>query len=387
MENVQEKSENETPFNDDLDGMNNISENINATSENDISACDKDDSYIQEAESSSDSIDAENTPQNYPIVANTLPRKMYDSESEEMEGINEEECTEIDIYSNNNNTDPCRTDHSHMDELKKEITELQSQVEDIRTFFENDFESSLRNISRLEKDLESKADDEELKKIKDEFHIFSKRLKKVAKEADAASEEVLDAAKIPPDVLEIAYSKTLNNIFDEIVKTFGERDATEIVSNVIGKVRSSSAGVDFFRFESGRFTVYKLAEAIETRLVSPKQIHGTYVELFSRLMEYIPGYEARDFKAFVETGSMEYVIEKVRLHENIYYDLMAEMEELNQRISGLSDKVDSVCQKQVELENAHDDILSKTPSQGFPAVEDVRKLADAVNTHTKLIKN
>jgi len=266
--------------------------------------------------------------------------------------------------------------------FEREIASLKSAIENIRQHVDGGLVSNTECISEMKVDVANRADSTDFKKLKRDFRVFSKRLRRVAKEADATSAEVLDAAKIPPDVLEIIYAKTLNDVYSEILNEFGEREAFEIVADVMDNVRQSSAGVDFFRFEDGRFLLLKLAEAIEAKLVSPKQIHATYVEFFRELSGYVPNYESRDFRSFVETGSREYTVERIAVHEK-------RLEKFNQELGSVKDELARICEHFESIEKIEDQRAEEIKAN----VDDLlnitgkfKTLADAVNSHTRFIK-
>jgi len=266
--------------------------------------------------------------------------------------------------------------------FEREIASLRSAIENIQQHVDGGFASNTECISEMKVDVANRADSTDFKKLKRDFRVFSKRLRRVAKEADATSAEVLDAAKIPPDVLEIIYAKTLNDVYSEILNEFGEREAFEIVADVMDNVRQSSAGVDFFRFEDGSFLLLKLAEAIEAKLVSPKQIHATYVEFFKELSGYVPNYESRDFRSFVETGSREYTVERIAVHEK-------RLEKFNQELGSVKDELARICEHFESIEKIEDQRAEEIKAN----VDDLlnitgkfKTLADAVNSHTRFIK-
>ncbi|MCS3922981.1 hypothetical protein [Methanosalsum natronophilum] len=341
----------------------------------------KDSSTYNEQEELESNIDYDNEETNKLMLPEKSPHD-YRPEVNKIESNNEDILSQPQPELGNKKD----VDENLIASIQNQLLKLTDEITELENSLEDQKETSSRRLSEVNERLQNKTEEEDFISVKNEFNLFSKRLRRVAKEADASHNEVLDASKIPPDVLEIAYKKTLNNIFTELVTFVGEKDAHDIVFKVIKKVRSSSAGVDFFRFETGRFTVYKLAEAIENKLVSPKQIHATYLELVRNLMEYIPGYETRDFKSFVETGSMEYVIDKVRLHEDLYVDILEKMNYFEDIADKISEQMENISNKQEELENNIQEINHKSSENSSFEEEGANQVAHAINIHTKTLK-
>jgi len=196
------------------------------------------------------------------------------------------------------------------------------------------------------------------------------------------SGQSLNAAKVPPDVLQITYSKTLNDLYGAILNIYGDSEAEAIINSIRDNVRGFSAGVDFFRFEEGSFVVTELSEAIQSRLVSTKQIHGTYIEIFKRMAEYVPNYESQDFRSFVETGSREYAVEKIAEHNHRLKDLESLVNKYLQELDNVSENMGFVAQLQnQQLEEI------KTKSEDIINIKDqISNLSHAVNLHTRLFK-
>ena len=320
-------------------------------------------------------------PDHSDIVPDITPEASCEELPEEIQ----EESKEFDKAANSPETineDKTDKDTFGINSFESKITDLKTYLDDLQEKIDTELSSHSDKISQIYTELDKKTDFSDIKVLRKDFNVFSKRLWSVAKEADAARTEVLDAAKIPPEVLEIAYTKTLNDMFSEILNVVGEREGSEIVRGVINNVRESSAGVDFFKFENGKFQIVKLAEAIEAKLVSPKQIHATYIELFKKLSEYIPSYESRDFKSFVETGSREYAIEKIAFHTRMLQSTRSEIEGIKNEILIFRKDIDSY----KETKDQHIDEIRINVEGLLAASENIKSLVDAINSHTRIIK-
>ncbi len=266
-------------------------------------------------------------------------------------------------------------------ELESRLFMFEEKFNDINKKISENLESNNDMLSTINSDLQSRADNNELRKLKKDFDQFSKRLRRVVQAEDSANAESLDATKVPPDVLEITYAKTLNDIYNAMLGIYGDREAVEMVEAVRDSVREFSAGVDFFRFEHEAFVVRGLSEAISSKIVSVKQIHGTYVELFKKLYQYVPNYNTQDFRSFVETGSKEYTIEKVVEHEECLEKINTDKDKIKDELANITENVSFMA----ELQNNQ---LEETASNS-QAIEELKEqmksVAKAVNLHTKAI--
>lgn len=267
-------------------------------------------------------------------------------------------------------------------ELEEKYLELEARFAELRDKVSTNLAEQSESISSIRGELSTRSGLNEFKQLRRDFDIFSKRLRRVVKSEDSINAETLDAAKVPPDVLEITYAKTLNDLYHAMLNIFGDRESSEIVENTRDKVRNFSAGVDFFRFENGVFHVKGLSEATSSKLVSVKQIHATYVELFKLLSQHVPNYSSQDFRSFVETGSREYTVEKVVSHERSIDSMWSEINNATAELSNLTENMRFMA----ELQNTQlDDIRSNSAS-----IEEIntqiQNLAKAVNLHTKALK-
>lgn len=238
------------------------------------------------------------------------------------------------------------------------------------------------SISHIQAELSRMSGQEEFRQLRRDFDVFSKRLRRIVKAEDSISAETLDAAKVPPDVLEITYAKTLNDLYAAMLNIFGDRESSQIVEDTRDKVRQFSAGVDFFRFENGVFLVKGLSEAVSSKLVSIKQIHATYIELFKILSQAVPNYSSQDFRSFVETGSREYTVQKVVSHDRSLEKISTRLSVMAEELSNLTENMQFMAELQNnQLEDAGLHAQSIEEIQG-----QMKNIAKAVNLHTKALK-
>ncbi|MDK2832250.1 MAG: hypothetical protein PWQ75_2002 [Methanolobus sp.] len=270
---------------------------------------------------------------------------------------------------------------SRYNELATRLFMFEEKFNDMQKKMTDELESSGDKLSTLESDLYSKAHESDYKRLRQDFDLFSKRLRRVVQAEDSVNAESLDPTKVPSDVLEITYAKTLNDILNAMIAIYGERESFDMVETARDSVREFSAGVDFFRFENEAFIVRGLSDAISSKIVSVKQIHGTYVELFKMLSQYVPNYNSQDFRSFVETGSREYTIEKVVAHEKHLDRIVSDLTEHKGELDNLTENVSFMA----ELQNNQLEEAASNTQQLEEIMEQIKSIAKAVNLHTKAI--
>ncbi|MDW7732066.1 MAG: hypothetical protein SCH66_06520 [Methanolobus sp.] len=266
--------------------------------------------------------------------------------------------------------------------LEDKYLELETRLAELQDKVNINLAEQSESISSIKGELSTRSDLTEFKQLRKDFDVFSKRLRRVVKAEDSISAEILDAAKVPPDVLEITYAKTLNDLYHAMLNIFGDRESAEIVESTRDKVRNFSAGVDFFRFENGVFHVKGLSEATSAKLVSVKQIHATYIELFKLLSQHVPNYSSQDFRSFVETGSREYTVEKVVSHERSIDSMWSEINNATAELSNLSENMRFIA----ELQNTQLDNIRSNSANIEDMGSKIQDIAKAVNLHTKALK-
>jgi len=266
-------------------------------------------------------------------------------------------------------------------ELETRLFIFEEKFNDMQKKMADELESSGDKLSTLENDLYSKVHESDYKQLRKDFDQFSKRLRRVAQAEDSVNAESLDPTKVPPDVLEITYAKTLNDLYGAMISIYGDRESADMVETARDRVREFSAGVDFFRFENEVFVVRGLSDAISSKIVSVKQIHGTYVELFKMLFQHVPNYNSQDFRSFVETGSREYTIEKVVSHERHLEKIVSDLTEHKGELDNLTENVSFIA----ELQNNQLEETASNTQQLEDIKEQMKSIAKAVNLHTKAI--
>lgn len=271
---------------------------------------------------------------------------------------------------------------SRCEELETKLAFFERRFEELQAKVNEGFSEHEGSLSLIHDEMSRMSGQGEFRQLRRDFDVFSKRLRRIVKAEDSLSAETLDAAKVPPDVLEITYAKTLNDLYASMLNIFGDRESSQIVEDTRDKVRQFSAGVDFFRFENGVFLVKGLSDAVSSKLVSIKQIHATYVELFKILSQAVPNYSSQDFRSFVETGSREYTVQKVVSHDRSIERISSQLSGLAEELTNLTENMQFMAELQNnQLEDA------KSYAEGIEEVQgQIKSIAKAVNLHTKALR-
>ena len=200
--------------------------------------------------------------------------------------------------------------------------DLEVKIDEIKESIGEKYEEKIKEIQNIKKEIKDlKNDLNEMHKmhqvLKDDMEVlreytlkYEKFLKKVKYiEEVIGTEEEIDVNKVPPNILQLVYQYTLNDIINNLKKYVGIDDAERIVNEVMQDVRTRTSGTELFKFREGKIITKDIEKAIEKKLISPKQVHSTYVEIVNRLREYIPQYIPKNFASLLRTKGQEYAIE------------------------------------------------------------------------------
>ncbi len=271
-----------------------------------------------------------------------------------------------------------------MNEVEKELDRLEPEVAGIgKGVTLRELEELANELELIESDLNTKVDFAALTKMSEDYESSIKQLEKsigtvnrkidgIIKEMDESAEkygtyqnvvreidklddrtteileeigfgESLNVAKIPPNILESVYESTIEGAVNEINRNYGSHDAENIITRTLEDIRTRTSGSELFYFDGRMLKTRNLAKAIEQKLISAKQVQTTYDELLSKLMEYLPGYKAKNFRAMIKLKSQEYAVDKSTL-------LLESIEVLREHIDNLKNMVGSVSNRQNTIE-------------------------------------
>jgi hypothetical protein len=199
--------------------------------------------------------------------------------------------------------------HNTINEANDEISRLHEYIANV----ESNFHEAMEEIKG---DSEAVADEVNKKLDTTKLNYYQKNLDKINYKVDNLMEDVgfgeaLDVSKIPPNILEIVYQFTLDDVASALWKNLGSHDAERVIRNTLEELRLRTSSSELFRFDGRRIIAKDLGRTIEKKLVSAKQIHTTYDELIGRLLDNLPRYKAKNFRAMIKVKSQEYAVDKI----------------------------------------------------------------------------
>ncbi len=188
--------------------------------------------------------------------------------------------------------------------INKKFDERGTQIEELKREI-GMVKEDIKNIYRIYDDLKNAMDI-----LRDYTLKYEKFLKKVKYiEEVIGVEEEINVNKVPSNILQLVYQYTLNDIINNMKKYLGVDEAERIVNDVLQDVRTRTSGTELFKFKNGKIITKDIEKAIDKKLISPKQVHSTYVEIVNKLREYIPQYIPKNFASLLRTKGQEYAIE------------------------------------------------------------------------------
>jgi uncharacterized coiled-coil DUF342 family protein len=288
---------------------------------------------------------------------------------------------------------PAQTEPHGDPMLNNEITDLERNLEAISSdeggemggSMEMDLDGLAVELENLESEISTKVDFDAMRRMADDFKLTIKSLEdninglsgkidgmgqeledsgrkygtyqhiiREMRKLDEKNEEILEeigfgesmnVSKIPPKILESVYESTIEDIVNEIRKNRGTHDAESIINRTLEDIRTRTSGSELFFFDGRMLKTRNLANSIIHKLISARQVQTTYDELLMKLLEYLPGYKAKNFRAMIKLKSQEYAVDKTTM-------LLERFSQFNEDINHLQNMVGSVSNRQntIELE-------------------------------------
>lgn len=195
--------------------------------------------------------------------------------------------------------------------------------------------------------------------------------------------ESLNVSKIPPNILESVYESTIEGAVNEIHRNYGSHDAENIITRTLEDIRTRTSGSELFYFDGRYLKTRNLTKAILNKLISAKQVQTTYDELLKKLLEYLPGYKAKNFRAMIKLKSQEYAVDKTTF-------LLDSIDTIKEHIDNLKNMVGSVSNRQntieVEINRISDAKAGKEDLEQILAqIEDIKTKQTELNEGLKTI--
>jgi DNA repair exonuclease SbcCD ATPase subunit len=263
-------------------------------------------------------------------------------------------------------------------QLESIESELTSKVDMVAlTKMSEDYGKSMVNLEGSINSINHKVDNvindmEERSKRFGTFQSVVRELERLDEKNIEILEEIgfgesLNVTKIPPNILESVYESTMEGAVTEIHRNYGTHDAERIIKRAIEDVRTRTSGSELFYFDGRMLKTRKLAQSISAKLISAKQVQTTYDELLKKLLEYIPGYKARNFRAMIKLKSQEYAVDKTTLLLENLNSLKDDIENLKTMFGTISNRQNSI---EIEINSL---IGSKVGKEEIEGIQNLSK--------------
>ncbi len=276
-------------------------------------------------------------------------------------------------------------------ELKEEVLErLNTIYQRFEDYFENleSLKSEVRIIKESEKmrdreleDFKARIESEKSEEKKSLKHV-ERNIEKIDEKIDDIMSEVgygesLDVSKIPPNILEIVYQSTLDDLVTELWKSLGPGDFERVITETLEEVRLMTSGSELFRFDNNRrIRTNNLAKSLAEGLISAKQIQTTYDVLLEKLTQYIPYHKAKNFRAMIKIKSQEYTVDKTTYLLEKVERIEKSLTQTNQLVAALSAQLNA---KGMQMERNARDMEKKMYLRYDSAVAEIREELKRLN--------
>jgi len=245
-----------------------------------------------------------------------------------------------------------------LEELSSELEEMESELSTKVDFaaltrMSEDYKESINQVEEKITSLNKKVDHviRDMEDAASKYGTYQNVVREIDKLDDKTTEileeigfgESLNVAKIPPNILESVYESTIEGAVNEIHRNYGSHDAENIITKALEDVRTRTSGSELFYFNGRNLKTRNLAKAISSKLISAKQVQTTYDELLRRLLDYLPGYKPKNFRAMIKLKSQEYAVDKTTL-------LLESIDIIREHIDNLKNMVGSVSNRQNTIE-------------------------------------
>ena len=272
------------------------------------------------------------------------------------------------------------------------IKQLKDEVLERLDIIYSQFEEYFKNLDGVKKEVENVKEDakrreERLLRVKNEMEMEKAEEKKAKKSVERNFEKIdnkiedimsevgygesLDVSKIPPNILEIVYQSTLDDLVGELWKSLGPGDFERVIIETLEEVRLMTSGSELFRFDNNRrIRTNNLAKSLSEGLISAKQIQTTYDVLLDKLTEYIPYHKAKNFRAMIKIKSQEYTVDKTSFLLEKVDQMEKRVNQTNQLVAALSAQLNA---KGMQMDRVARDIEKKMYLRYDSAISDIRK--------------
>jgi len=268
------------------------------------------------------------------------------------------------------------------DELKKLVEEemstrapdirveekVASEINNVMAWAQGRISEQEARVSELATKLEDLVDSRKFSWMTKNFDKLSNRLDSVMDEIGYG--EILDVSKIPPNILEIVYQTTLEDIVREMGKTRSIQEVGSIVEQTLENVRKNTSGSELFEYNGRKLTTRNLAKTVEQGLISANQVQTTYSELLTKLLERVPEYKPKNFQAMIKIKSQEYAVDMVTQFLSRMDRMERAIDNFSQMVAALSSQTAS---RYMQVKESADDLAKTIEGKADKiSIEDMR---------------
>lgn len=247
---------------------------------------------------------------------------------------------------------------------------LQELEKEVKTVKEEGAHREER-LQGLQKEMETEKafDDKSIKHMERSLEKIDEKIEDIMSEVGFG--ESLDVSKIPPNILEIVYQSTLDDIVAELWKSLGPGDFERVITEILEEVRLMTSGSELFRFDNNRrIKTNNLARSLSDGLISAKQIQTTYDVLLDKLLEYVPYHKAKNFRAMIKIKSQEYTVDKTSFLLDKVENMERKMTQTNQIVAALSAQLNA---KGMQMDRVARDMEKKMYLRYDSALSDMKE--------------
>ena len=277
-----------------------------------------------------------------------------------MELLKEEMGKLVDIKPDMSNSGLSTDATERMEGLEERIQTISSELSN----FTRDSRQSMEN---LERSIEKKLATINPKRIDRELEKVSDKVLDIMDEVGFG--ESLNVSKIPPNILEIVYRATLEDVVREMSRSLGEQEAEARINLALEEVRLKTSGSELFRYDGRSIVTENLAQSLQTHMISAKQIQTTYSELLRNLLDTVPYYKSKNFQAMIKIKSQEYAVDRATVLSSDVETIRNNMNNMGQMIAAFSSQLSAkAMQLEGDIKENQGSIASKSDKADMESI-------------------
>ncbi len=285
-----------------------------------------------------------------------------------------------------------------LETIESDYSRFKDTINNLKNNLQNFMENTSYELGEVKQKTEQKAEkqlvEEKVEDVEEDIFDVDERLNEVMREVGFGEE--IEVSNIPPILLEDIYQKILDDLVHELRENLGNHEANQIIQKELENMRMRTSGSELFQYDSRDINIRNLVTSIENNLISPKQIHSTFLELVQKLSEKMPNYKPRNFRAMVNAEGLEFVIKKTtyllnktsNIEDNLLEvtknveklgtDLDSKFSHFNSRLSDIEEKIEEEITNQYtdldyrlsEMEEMLDEFNFNQITEGFEEIRD-----------------